>query len=395
MLPLEGIRVLDFSRVLAGPFCSMMLGDLGAEVIKVEEPNIGDETRRYGPPFIKGESSYFLSLNRNKKSLTVNLKSEEGKTIIHRLTPYVDVVIENFRPGVAEKLDIHYAQLKKYHPQLIYCSVSAFGQDGPYREEGGYDNIIQGLSGLMAVTGEKNGPPIKVGIPICDILGAVFSAFAIMAALWIRKEKRIGQWIDISLLDCQVSTLTYWAGRFFATGEVPERMGTGHPQIVPFQAFQTADLYINVAVPNEKLWKKFCNALGREDLSRDPRFCSNENRVKNRSELVFLLQEIFLKKKSSDWVEVLKKEDIPCAPILAIDKVLNDPHVLFRKMVEEIDHPSAGKFRLLGIPYKFSATPAEIRWPPPRLGEHTEEILAEYLRYSPHQIEKLKTDGII
>jgi len=283
---LEGIRVLDLSRALAGPYCTMMLADMGAEVIKVEMPGTGDDSRSWGPPFVEGESAYFMSINRNKKSITLNMKSEKSTGIIQRLIKQSDILVENFRPGVMEGLGLSYETVKEMNPRIIYCSISGFGQDGPYRMLPGFDQILQGMGGLMSITGEPGGPPIKVGIAIADISGGMFAAYGIVVALYKREKSGRGQMIDISLLDSQVAWLTYRAGDYFASGEIPQPVGTGHPVIVPYQAFKAKDVYINIAVGNDQLWEKFCKAIGLERLLDDPKFATNAKRVENREEIV-------------------------------------------------------------------------------------------------------------
>ncbi|MEM0084291.1 MAG: CaiB/BaiF CoA-transferase family protein [Candidatus Methanomethylicia archaeon] len=394
--PLEGIRVLDVSRVLAGPFCTMILGDLGAEVIKVEEPVKGDETRSWGPPFINGESAYYLSINRNKKSITVNLKSEEGIEIIYRLAERSDVFIENFRPGVAERLKIDYDSIKKINPKIIYCSISGFGQTGPYRDYPAYDLLIQAMSGFMSITGEEGRPPVRIGVALFDIGAAMYAAIAIIAALYRREKIGVGERIDISLLDTGVSWLTYMAMNYFATGENPKKMGSAHPSIVPYQCFKDKNgKYFAVAVGNDEHWRKMCKSLGKEEWINDERYITNPNRVKNRYELLAELNKIFESNTREYWLKVLMENSVPCAPVNEVSEILSDPQVIHREMVKEINHPKLGLIKQLGIPIKYANTKLEIKDPPPTLGQHTEEVLMKILGYDKEKILDLKKRGVI
>ncbi|MEM3742729.1 MAG: CoA transferase, partial [Nitrososphaerota archaeon] len=334
-LPLEEVRVLDFTRVMAGPFATMLLGDLGADVIKVEPPG-GDDTRGWGPPWIGGDSGYFMSVNRNKRSIIIDLKKPESWKIIEKLVKKSDIVVENFRPGVAEELGISYSRLSQINPRIIYCSISGFGQSGPYRDKPGYDLIALAMSGLMSITGEPKRPPVKFGVPIADLTTALFAVTSILSALYWREKTGRGQYIDMALLDVQILLLTHQAFNYFATGMEPERMGSAHPNIVPYQAFQTADGYIVVTVGSEKLWEKFCKAIGRPDLMENPKFRTNADRVINREELVEELSRIFRSKPTDFWLEVLEKAGVPAAPILTVGQALNDEHVKYRGMVVEV-----------------------------------------------------------
>lgn len=392
--PLEGVKILDLSRALAGPYCSMMLADMGAEVIKVEMPGKGDDSRAWGPPFLEGESAYFMSVNRNKKSITLNLKEDVAIEIIHKLIKQSDVLLENFRPGTMEKLKLSYNEVKEINPKIIYCSISGFGQDGPYRLFPGMDQVLQGMGGLMSITGEPSGPPIKVGVAVADIAGGMFAAFGIMVALFNRQNTGKGQKIDNSLLDNQLAWLTYRAGSFFMSGEIPKPLGSGHPVIVPYQAFKTKDSYFNLAVGNDQLWGKFCKAIGLESITNNPKYATNADRVKNREELIEIIGNIICAKKTNDWLNILNEAGIPCGPIYNMDQVFSDPQVLHREMVKEIDHPTVGKIKVTGIPIKFSETPGEILTAPPVLGQHTKEILAA-LGYTKEDIEKMYNDGIV
>lgn len=393
--PLKDIRVLDFTRVLAGPFCSMNLSDLGAEIIKVEIPYRGDDTRAY-PPFINGVSSYYLSLNRGKKSITINLKTEEAVKIIYELTTKCDVVVENFRPGVTERLKVDYETLKKINPKIIYCSISSFGQTGPYAQWPGYDLIIQGMSGLMGITGEKDSDPMRIGVAVEDINAGLHAVIAILAAIRVRDLTGVGQYIDLSMFDAGVSWMTYVAGNYFATGNVPQRMGTAHPSIVPYQAFKTGDeKYILIAGGNDRLFVILCTILGLERLVDDPEYISNKVRVENKKKLIHILQEAFMKKPRDAWLDRLRDSGFPCAPVYTIDEVFADPQVHHRDMVVEMDHPTAGVIKQIGTPFKLSESKIVLKSYPPKLSEHTVEILTELLRYSESEIKTLREKGVI
>jgi CoA:oxalate CoA-transferase len=392
-LPLEDIRVLDFTRVMSGPFATMLLGDLGADVIKIEPPG-GDDTRGWGPPWIGGDSAYFMSANRNKRSMIIDLKKLEGKEIVKKLVEKSDVVVENFRPGVAEQLGISYDNLSKINPRIIYCSISGFGQSGPHRDKPGYDLIALAMSGLMSITGEPNRPPVKFGVPIADLTTALFAALSIVSALYWREKTGRGQYIDMALLDAQVLLLSHQAFNYFATGEEPRRMGSAHPNIVPYQAFETSDGYIIVTVGSEKLWEQFCKAIGRPDLIENPKFRTNADRVINREELIEELERVFKPKPTRFWIEELEKAGVPAAPILTVGQVLNDEYVRYRGMVLEIEHPEAGVIKMLGTPFKMSVTPGVVRSPPPTRGQHTFEILRE-LGFDDEEIIELKSKHVV
>lgn len=391
---LEGIKVLDLSRALAGPYCTMMLADMGAEVIKVEMPGKGDDSRSWGPPFVEGESAYFMSINRNKKSLTLNMKSEKSVEIIHKLVKQSDVLVENFRPGAMERLGLGYERVKEMNPRIIYCSISGFGQDGPYRMLPGFDQVLQGMGGLMSITGEAGGPPIKVGVAIADISGGMFAANGIVVALYNREKTGKGQMVDVSLLDSQVAWLTYRAGAYFASGEIPQPMGSGHPVIVPYQAFKAKDVFINIAVGNDQLWEKFCKAVGLEKVMDDPKFATNAKRVENREEIVKIICDLIATRNGEEWLKILTDAGVPCGPIYTLDKIFTDPQVLHRQMLKELDHPKAGRIKVTGIPIKLSDTPGEIKTAPPVLGQHTQEILSE-LGYSDQEVEELHKEKVI
>lgn len=370
MLPLEDIKILDLSRVLAGPFCSMILGDFGAEVIKIENPDGGDDTRAWGPPFIEGESAYFLSVNRNKKSVTVNLKSEEGKKFIWDLVKSSDVLLENFRPGTLDKLGFSYEAVAKANPKIIYASISGYGQSGPEKLRPGYDLVAQGMSGIMDITGSPDGSPTKVGTSIGDLVAGLYGVIGILLALQARNKIGKGQRVDVSLLDGQISLLTYQAGIYFASGKIPKRRGNQHPTICPYETFHAKDGYINLAVGSEKLWAEFCDVIGKPELKNDPKFAANKDRVEHRDELFPLLDKMIGKKPVNYWLELFDKTGVPAGPILSVDKVFQHPQVLAREMVVETIHKKIGKMKLTGIPVKLSDSPGSVRFPPPLLGEH-------------------------
>ncbi len=393
---LEGIRVLDLSRVLAGPYCSMILGDLGADIIKVERPGIGDETRHWGPPFAApGESAYFLCVNRNKRSITIDLKKPAGIDIIKDLVRRSDVVLENFTPGTMDGLGIGYEALCAINPRIIYCSITGFGPDGPFSNRAGYDLAVSALGGLMGITGEPDGPPVKVGVAITDVTTGISAQGAICAALYAREKTGKGQRIDLSLLETQVSALVNIASSYLVSGAIPKRWGTAHETIVPYQGFETKDKYVIVAVGNDQLWVRFCKIIGRSDLAEDPRFKTNPLRVKNRKECIEILAPILRTRPRDEWVQLLNDDAIPCAPINTMDEVFQNPQVLHRNMLVEVDHPKAGKIKLVGIPVKYSEAQAAIRRHPPVLGEHTDEVLTEVLGYDGRCIEDLKSAGVI
>ncbi len=395
MKALEGIRVLDLTRALAGPFCTLMLGDNGADVIKVEIPGTGDDTRKWGPPFIGEESAYYLSINRNKRSLTLNLQDAQAQEVFMKLAKDIDVVVENFTPGVMGRFGLDYDAVKAVSPKVVYCSISGFGQDGPYRNRPAYDQIMQGVGGLMSITGEPDGEPQKIGIAVTDIGVGMWSAFAIMAALHHREKSGEGQYIDISMLDAQVAWLTYQAAFFFANGEAPKRMGAAHPTLVPYQAFMCNDgKYINVAVGSERIWGRFCQGMGREDLKDHPDYATNSVRVNHRGAMVSMLQEIFLTRPVAEWVEDLQAANVPCGPINDLADVFADPQVLARNMYLEMPHPTLGSIKQTGLPIKFSLTPGGLDRHPPLLGEHNQEIL-QSLGYSDADVQSLKEQSVI
>ena len=402
MQPLNNIQILDITRALAGPYCTMMLGDLGADVIKVERPGIGDETRGWGPPFVgkpygpyPGESAYFVAANRNKRSLTVNIQTAEGQEIIRQLAGISDVLVENYRTGDLDKLGLGYPHLHQLYPKLIYCSISGYGRTGPYAERPGYDAILQAEGGMMSITGPVEGPPSRVGIPIIDITSGMFAATAILAALRARDLTGEGQLVDISLFDSHIALLTNVASNYLVGGKPPRRLGNAHPNLVPYDAFSARDGWFVVGIANEKQWGQLCNVLARPDLNTDTRFAANRDRVTNREELSAELNRIFSQRGVDDWLADLVQAGLPCGRINSIPEVFTHPQALARGMTLESNHPTAGMVRLTGFPYKLSQTPAEIHRPPPLLGEHTEEVLGSLLGYSSEDVASLRDKGAL
>lgn len=402
MQPLEGIRVLDLTRAMAGPYCTMMLGDLGADVIKVERPITGDESRGWGPPFFgkpyhdrPGESAYFASANRNKRSLTLDLKSDEGVDIIQRLVKDSDVLVENFRTGALERMGLGYAHLKELNPMLIFCSISGYGRTGPQAERAGYDVIIQAEGGMMGITGPVPGPPSRVGVPIVDITTGMFASNAILAALRARELTGEGQMIDVSLLDTQVALLTNQASNYLISGKPSPRMGNAHPNLTPYEAFQARDGWFVVGVANAGQWAKLCEVLSQPDLKDDPRFQTNNTRVANREELNDILNQAFSSGDVSEWIAQLTEAGLPCGPINTIPEVFDHPQAEEREFILESEHSSGEKIKLTGFPYKFSQTPADLHRPPPVLGEHTEQILDEILGFSKDEISRLREKNTV
>lgn len=386
---LSDIKVLDLTRVLAGPYCTMMLADLGAEIIKVEQPIVGDDSRAFGP-YVDGESAYFMSINRNKESMTVNLKSPEGKEIIKAMIKEVDVVVENFRPGTMKKLGLDYDVLKEINPRIIYAASTGYGQSGPYSQRPAYDAVVQAMGGIMSITGQAGGEPTRVGSSIGDITAGIFTAIGILAALHERENSGLGQMVDVAMLDCQVAILENAITRYLYTGDVPQPIGNRHPSIVPFEPFATKSDQIIVAVGNDKLWVTFCDLLGLNDLVDDPRFRTNPLRSDNYLELRPKIAEKMMTKSAEEWQAIFDENGIPSGPINTVDKVLENPQVIARNMIEEIDHPIAGKTRIPGIPIKLSRTPGEITKAAPLLGADTEKLLGKYLGYDAEKIAELR-----
>ncbi|MGE7120210.1 CaiB/BaiF CoA transferase family protein [Peribacillus sp. NPDC046944] len=391
---LEGIRIIDVSRVLAGPFCSMILGDLGAEVIKVEHHESGDETRGWGPPFAGGESAYYLCANRNKESMTLNLKSEQGKEIFRKLVSTGDIVVQNFKAGTLEKMGVGYEQLKEVNPHLIMASITGFGLTGPYKDLPGYDYIIQAMSGLMSITGESDGSPMKVGVAIADVLTGLYTCIGILSALHHRNNTGEGQEIDIALMDCQVASLVNVASNYLFNDISPKRMGNQHPNIVPYQVFHASDGELVVAVGNDEQFKRFTTVLGRPELADHEPFMHNKDRLQNKEELIPIIEALLKSKTKKEWKTQLDIAGIPNGPIQTIAEMFEDPQIQAREMLVEMDHPKVGNLRVTGSPLKLSKTPVMMRKHPPLYGEHTESILEE-LGYSPEDITKFKQNKII
>lgn len=378
-LALEGLRVIDLTSHLSGPYCSMLLADQGADVIKVERLEEGDDTRRV-PPFVHGESSSFMLWNRNKRSIALDLKTERDRDICRDLAAGADVFLENFKPGTAARLGLGYAELAALNPRLVYCSISGYGQTGPYRERPGFDLMMQAMSGIMSVTGPEDGPPYRLPLAICDIGAGMFAAIGILAALQARTRSGRGQQVDTSLHEAGIAFGLYEAAHLFATGERPARLGQAHRGSAPYQVFRTADGWVTIGPNTQPLWRKFCAVIGRPELAQDPRFKDNSSRVANRTALVALLEAELIRHDTAYWVDLLNGAGVPVGPVLTYDQVFADPQVEAREMVTEIVHPVAGRLRTLGIPIKLSATPGTLRRPAPRLDEHRAEILEELRR---------------
>ena len=392
--PLAGIKVLDLTRVLAGPYATMILSDLGAEVIKIEQPGIGDESRNFGP-FKNGFSLYFMSVNRGKRSITLNLKTERGKAIFKQLVKQSDILVENFRPGTMENFGLDYRTLADEHPSLIYAACSGFGQTGTLAQQGAYDMIIQGMGGIISITGEPDGPPVRVGTSISDITAALFTTIGILSALHHRNNTGKGQLVDVAMLDSLVAVLENAIVRYFATDEIPQPLGSRHPAITPFEAFESADGHIIIAIGNDTLWAKFCEHVDQKNLISDPRFSSNAERTTNHSELYPILSEIMRQRTTDEWIDALEKIGVPCGPINTIDKVVNHPQIQAREMITQVMHQVTGAVEVPGVPIKLSDTPGHVDTPAPSLGEHTTEILTDVLKMSSDEVEQLRQEGII
>jgi len=404
--PLSHVRVLDLSRVLAGPWAGQNLADLGAEVIKIERPGVGDDSRAFGPPWVKDrsgkdtrDSAYFTSANRGKKSVTVNIAAAEGQALVRELAGRSDVLLENYKFGDLARYGLAYDDLRKLNPGLIYCSVTGFGQTGPYRQRPGYDFMIQGMGGMMSVTGEPDdapgGGPQRAGVPIADIITGMYASIAICAALAHRAGTGVGQHLDLALLDSQIALLAYQNTNYFATGQPPKRIGNLHPNIVPYQPFRTRDGAVILACGNDNLFRKFCEASGQAALGADPRFATNGKRVENRTELTRLLGEVFRQRTTADWVDLLEKAGVPNGPINDLAEVYAEPQVKARGIRVDLDHPVAGKLPTVASPMRFSATPVDYRGAPPVLGQHTDEVLRGLLGKSEAEIARLRTAGVV
>lgn len=392
--PLAGLRVLDLTRALSGPFATMILGDLGADVIKVEDIWHGDDTRRWGPPFQGDDAAYFLSINRNKRGLSVNMKTPEGRQIVQRLAAISDIMMENFRPGTAARLGLGYEELSAQNPALIYASISGYGQTGPSAPLPGYDAVAQAVSGMMSVTGEADGEPVRSGTSLADVGAGMWALIGILAALHARQASGRGQLIDISLLDGQVAWLTYVAGKYFATGVTPGRYGSAHESLAPYQVFPTADEPLMVAVGSDGLWRRFTAATGLDELTDDPRYATNPDRVQHRDTLIPRITQALAARGCAEWTARLNAAGVPAGPVNTVPAALAQPQIAAREMVVEVEHPVAGVLRMLGTPLKLSAQPASIRRPPPVLGQHTDEVLAE-AGYPAACIAELREAGVI
>ena len=390
---LQGIKVVDITRTLAGPFCTMMLGDMGADVVKIEEPTHGDETRSW-TPFWNDVGTQFLAFNRNKRSITLNLKESRAVDICLKLASESDVMIETLRTGTADRMGIGYEAVKKANPRIVYCSISGYGRTGPLADKPGYDLIIQGYSGLMSTTGEPDGPPLRTGYSLVDLFTGMMAYGSIATALLAREQTGKGQHVEASLLDGQVAVMSYHAVGYLATGRVPGRLGSGHPSLVPYQAFPTSDGFFILGCGNDGLWRRLCPAIGREDLMEDPKFKTNTDRVSNRQEIVSILSDHFRDRTTSDWVDVITQAGVPCGPINRVSDVVVDPQVLARNMMVDFPHPEVPDLKVPGSPLKLGDMPASYRLRPPYLGEHNEEVLAG-LGYSADEVAQLKQEGVL
>ena len=395
MRPLDGIRVLDLTRVLSGPYCTMLLGDLGAEVIKVERPGEGDDTRAFAPPFQGDQAAYFLSVNRNKKSLALDLKSARGKEVLWRLVEASDVLVENFRPGAMDRLGFSYQAVRARRPLMVYCSISGFGDTGPQKDRAGYDVIVQGEAGIMDITGARDGPPMKVGTSIADLVSGLTAAQGILAALYAAKATGSGQHVSVSMYEAVAALLTFNAGIHFATGTPPRRRGNEHATIVPYETFEASDGWLNLGVANDELWRRFCGALDRADLAEDKRFAAAPDRVRNRATLVPLLQEIFRRRTRDAWLGLLDRAGVPCGAIRTVGEVCDGPLLAARDMIAAMPHATAGTVKAIKNPLHLSATPLDAYTAPPRLGEHGRQILGDLFGYSAAEIDALERDGVI
>jgi crotonobetainyl-CoA:carnitine CoA-transferase CaiB-like acyl-CoA transferase len=400
--PLDGVTILDLSRVLAGPSCTQMLGDLGADVVKVERPGVGDETRTWGPPFLRdaagaetAESGYYLSANRNKRSVTINFAKPEGAALVRRLLGRADVLIENFKVGGLADYGLGYAQVRAEFPRLVYCSITGYGQDGPYAARPGYDLMAQGAGGIMSVTGEADGPPVKVGVAVNDVLSGLYAAVAILGALRHRDRTGQGQHIDVSLLDVQVGWLYNVGLNYLLSGQVPRRWGTAHPNTVPYQVFPTRDGHVILGANNDSQFRRLCEFAGAPELAKDARFLTNALRLRHRVELVEALSALTRTHTTQHWVDGLEAAGLPCGPVNTIDRVFDDPHVRHRDMKITMAHPAGSEAPLIGSPLKLSETPVSYRRPPPTLGQHTDEVLEEWLALGAAERRALREAGII
>ena len=406
MPPLDGILVLDLTRVLSGPYCTMLLGDMGARVIKIEQPGKGDDTRAWGPPFLypsghtppaggpegAGESAYFLSINRNKESVTLDFKSADGRAILDRLLARCDVVVENFRPGTLARIGLDYKTLAPRFPRLVYCSVSGFGQTGPRAKEPGYDAVMQGEGGLMSITGAADGPPYRLGVAIADIVSGMFAAYGVALALFARERTGEGQQVDVAMLDAVAALLTYQAGNFFASGKVPTRLGNRHPSIAPYETFAASDGDFVLAVGNDEQWRTFCAAA---EINEDPRFATNRQRVTAYDELRPVIADRLRTRPRQHWIERLTAAGVPCGSVRNLQELFDDPQLAAREMIARVEHATIGALRTLGVNVKLSGTPGSVRTAPPTLGQHTDAVLGGDLRLSAEEIAALRRQRII
>ena len=406
MASLDGITVLDLTRVLSGPYCTMLLADMGARVIKIEQPGKGDDTRAWGPPFLypsahspraggpaqEGESAYFLSINRNKESVTLDFKQPEGRAILDRLIAASDVVVENFRPGTLKKMGLDYASVAAAHPRLVYASVSGFGQTGPRSPEPGYDAVIQAEGGLMSITGAPDGPPYRLGVAIADIVSGMFAAYGVVTALFARERTGRGQMVDVAMLDAVAALLTYQAGNYFASRKVPARLGNRHPSIVPYETFEASDGEFVLAVGNEDLWRRFCRVA---ELDLGERFETNRQRVTQYDELRPLIAAALTRHPRQYWIDRLTAAGVPCGSVRDLQEVFDDPQLGVREMIAELDHATIGPLKMLGVPVKLSGTPGAVRTPPPRLGQHTDAVLQNDLGFDADTIARLRAKGVV
>ena len=391
---LSGVTVIDLTRVLSGPYCTMVLADHGARVIKIEHPVRGDDTRHWGPPFIASESAYFLSINRNKESVTLDFKQAGGPQILERLLAVADVVVENFRPGTLDAIGFAGSDVLARHPRVVYCSISGYGQTGPRREEPGYDAVMQAEGGLMSITGDADGPPYRLGVAITDIVSGLFAAQGVMAALFARSQTGRGQVVDIGMLDATAALLTYQAGNYFATGQAPARLGNRHPTIAPYESVHASDGEFVIAGGNDSIWRRLCQVIGRPELADDPRFKTNSDRMAHYGDLRQALEDALKSRTRSEWVRELTANGVPCGSVREISEVLADPQIAARGMIAEVQHPTIGKARVINSPVKLSDTPASVRTAPPTLGQHTVAVLTE-LGYDRREIEEFKNAGVV
>ena len=393
--PLRGTLVLDLTRVLSGPYCTMLLADMGARVVKIEQPGRGDDTRAWGPPFVGAESAYFLSINRNKESLTLNVKHPRGRELLERLLERADVLVENFRPGTMTRLGFDYGSLSKRFPRLVYCSISGFGQSGPRMKQPGYDAVMQAEGGLMSITGDPSGPAFRLGVAISDIVTGMFAAHGITLALLTRERTGHGQHVDVAMLDSTAALLTYQAAIYFATGKPPERLGNRHPTIVPYETFAASDGEFVLAVGNDEQWRRFCAAAGPESLATDARFATNQDRVTNYAQLRPVLESRLRERRRQQWIETLTSVGVPCGSVRDIGEVIQDPQLAARQMIQSVEHAALGSVKVLGVPIKLSDTPGNVRSAPPTLGQHTEQILRSDLDVSDDDITELRNAAVI